>query len=109
MSTDRLAADLQPGGDPRDSGCDTLEDGSRPCALSLQPSFSVPLVTKRWGGNVPAMRTERLPLLARPSSPQLLGPWSGHRAAPDVSQEAQVLKQLVSVLPCLVSCLAGWL
>lgn len=42
-------------------------------------------------------------------SPRLPGPRIGRRAAPDVSQEAQVLKQLVSVLPYPVSCLAGWL
>lgn len=42
-SIDRFLVDLQPGGDPRDSGCDTLVNGSRPCV----PSSSVPLVTER--------------------------------------------------------------
>lgn len=47
VSIDRLMADLQPGGDPRDSGCKSMENGSRPCALNLQPSSGVPLVTER--------------------------------------------------------------
>lgn len=43
------------------------------------------------------------------SSSWIPGPGTGHRAAPAVSQEAQVSKQLVSMLPYRESCLTHWL
>lgn len=52
---------------------------------------------------------EKYPWVGSAVLPMAPRPWDWPQSCSDVSQEAQVLKQLVSMLPCPVSCLAGWL
>ena len=77
--------------------------------LALRAYNQVRVCLLSLGGGRGCRQEWRGSVLARQSSPRLPGPRTGRRAAPDVSQEAQVLKQLVSMLPYPVSCLAGWL